>query len=110
MTAKAKEIIINLIERVDVCECERFDSAVGRNIIEADLKEIYENLETEIGFLDSMTIESYEGEIEELEARIEDLEEQVRELASRNEDLADENCKLREIFTNISEAVNSTWS
>ena len=67
------------------------------------MKAQWETLETQIGFLDAMTIEEYEEEIES-------LEEQVGELASRNEELSDEVCGLRQVLTNVSEALSQTWN
>ena len=102
MTTEVKEIIVDLMTCLWVRESEYFETAGDRNVFEAELRKIYETLETQIGFLDSKLIEDYEEEITE-------LEEEIGELASRNEDLAEENCNLRQILTNVSETVNVTW-
>lgn len=102
MTTEVKEIIVDLMTCLWTRESEYFETAGDRNAFEAELRKMYETLETQIGFLDAKLIEDYEEEIEA-------LEEENGELASRNEDLAEENCNLRQILQNVSEAVNATW-
>ena len=103
MNNEVKEIIIDLITRAWQAEKEYYINAGERNVREAELADIYYELDEKIGALEQKTLGEYEEEIEE-------LEEENGELISRNADLAEENCKLREILTNVSEAVNVTWS
>lgn len=103
MNIEIKEIIVGLISRVYDLESEHFKTVADRNICEAELKEMYEDIESLMGAADAQIVE-------ELAEEIESLEEQVGELANRNEDLVEENYNLRRILTNVSEAINVTWN
>ena len=107
MNNEVKEIIIDLMTELYVAKGYTDISLVQfvgeRNAFEARMKDTYDKLDALIGACDQATEEDYEEEIES-------LEEQVGELASRNEDLSDENFRLRQILTNVSEAVNVTWN
>lgn len=101
---KVKNIVKNLMEQL--YDAKGFNNLnynpLERNIFEAEMKNIWEEFDSHVIL--------YTDEREEYEEQIEDLEEQVGELASRNENLIDENFNLRQILTNVSEAVNVTWS
>ena len=103
-----KEQVVNIVKDLmeQLYEAKGFNdlkcNPLERNLFEAEMQKIWDEF-------DSHTM-LYTDEREEYEDEIEDLEEQVGELASRNEDLSDENFRLRQILTNISEAVNVTWN
>lgn len=106
MNQQIKDILTEWL--YEIYKAKGFDNIAERdaaafNIWEAEVKAQWETLETQIGFLDAMTIEEYEEEIDS-------LEEQVGELASRNEELADEVCGLTQILKNVNEALNQTWN
>ena len=76
-------------------EKEYYLNAGERNIREAELTDIYYELEEKISALDQKTLGEYEKDMEEL--------------VDKNYKLAQENHKLREILSAVSEAVNDTW-
>lgn len=122
---KVKSIIKDLMQQL--YEAKGFDnlncSPLERNIFEAEMKDLWENVETH-SILYTDEREEYEEEIESLKANIDDLKDyndHIRErnkmlesdnadLIDRNYDLSQENDKLREILSVVSKAVNDTWS
>ena len=100
---KVKSIIKDLMQQLyaakgfDNLDCNPLE----RNIFEAEMKELWEDVEAHtILYTDER--EEYEEEIESLKADIDDL-------INRNYDLKQENDKLWEKLKNISKAVNDTW-
>ena len=122
---KVKEIVKDLMERLyaekgfNSLNCNPLE----RNIFEAEMKELWEDIETHtILYTDER--EEYEEEIESLKADIDDLKdynddlhERIRmleddktDLIDRNYDLKQENEKLWDKLKEISKVVNDTWS
>jgi predicted nuclease with TOPRIM domain len=115
---KVKSIIKALMQQL--YEAKGFDNlncnSLERNIFEAEMKELWEDVEAHVTL--------YTDEREEYEEEIEDLKDQIEALKERNEmlendntdlidtnyDLKEENDKLKEILHNVSEAVNVTWN
>lgn len=110
MNNEVKEIIIDLITRVWRTEKEYYINAGERNLREAELTDIYYELEEKIGALDQKTLGEYEEDIEELEEELEYARGQVDELADKNCELKEENDKLWDRIKEISKVVNDTWS
>lgn len=121
---KVKSIIKNLMQQL--YEAKGFDNLdcnlLERNIFEAEMKELWEEVETHtVLYTDER--EEYEEEIEDLKANIDDLKDyndHIRErnemlendntnLIDRNYDLNEENNKLKERLSMISKVVNDTW-
>ena len=121
---KVKSIIKDLMQRL--YEAKGFDNLhcnpLEHNIFEAEMKELWEDVETH-SVLYTDEREEYEEEIESLKADIDDLKDyndHIRErnemlesdnadLIDRNYDLKLENEKLWERLKNISKVVNDTW-
>jgi FtsZ-binding cell division protein ZapB len=117
------DIIKQLIERCYKYESQFFETAADRNICEAELRDIYDTVDSVMSDLDLTEREEFEEEIENLEADIDDLKdyndglrEEIQilqndnaDLIDRNYDLKQENDKLREILNTVSKAVNDTW-
>ena len=86
-------------------EAKGFDNLdcnpLERNIFEAEMKELWEDVEAH-------TI-LYTDEREEYEEEIESLKADINDLIDRNYDLKQENDKLWEKLKSISKAVNDTW-
>ena len=110
MTTEVKEIIIDLITRVWNTEKEYYLNAGERNMREAELTDIYYELEEKIGALEQKTLGEYEQDIEELEEELEYARGQVEDLADKNCELKEENEKLWERLKEISKVVNDTWN
>ena len=122
---KVKSIIKDLMQQL--YKAKGFDNLncnpLERNIFEAEMKELWEDVEAH-SILYTDEREEYEEEIESLKADIDDLKDyndHIRErnemlesdntdLRDRNWDLKQENDKLWERLKNISEGVNDTWS
>ena len=122
---KVKSIIKDLMQQL--YKAKGFDnlncSPLERNIFEAEMKDLWEDVEAH-SILYTDEREEYEEEIESLKADIDDLKDyndHIRErnemlesdntdLIDRNYDLSQENNKLREILSVVSKAVNDTWS
>lgn len=122
---KIKSIIKDLMQRL--YEAKGFNdlhcNPLERNIFEAEMKELWEDVEAH-SVLYTDEREEYEEEIESLKADIDDLKDYndgLREkiqmldndnadLIDRNYDLKQENDKLWEGLKNISKVVNDTWS
>lgn len=121
---KVKSIIKDLMQQL--YEAKGFDNLdcnpLERNIFEAEMKELWEDVETHT-MLYTDEREEYEEEIENLKADIDDLKDHndgLREeiqilqndnadLIDRNYDLNQENNKLWERLKEISKVVNDTW-
>ena len=121
---KIKSIIKDLMQRL--YEAKGFDNLhcnpLERNIFEAEMKELWEDVEAH-SVLYTDEREEYEEEIESLKADIDDLKdyndglrEKIQMLDYDNEDLIDrnyvlniENDKLKERLGMISKVVNDTW-
>ena len=118
------EITKQLIKRCYKYESQFFETVADRNICEAELKDIYDTVDSIMSDLGLTEREEFEEEIENLEADIDDLKDYndgLREkiqilqadntdLINKNYDLKQENNKLWERLKNISKAVNDTWS
>lgn len=121
---KVKSIIKDLMEQL--YKAKGFDNLdcnpLERNIFEAEMKDLWEDVEAHI-ILYTDEREEYEEEIESLKADIDDLkdyndglrekiqmlENDNADLIDRNYDLKQKNDKLREILSTVSKAVNDTW-
>ena len=121
---KVKNIIKDLMQQL--YEAKGFDNLhcnpLERNIFEAEMKELWEDVEAHT-MLYTDEREEYEEEIENLKADIDDLKDyndHIRErnemlesdnadLIDRNYDLNAENDKLKERLGMISKVVNDTW-
>ena len=110
MNNEVKEIIIDLITRVWNTEKEYYLNAGEHNMREAELTDIYYDLEEKIGALDQKTLGEYEEDIEELEEELEYARGQVEELTDKNCELREENEKLWDRLKEISKVVNDTWN
>jgi uncharacterized coiled-coil DUF342 family protein len=121
---KVKDIIKDLMEQLYKAKgLDSFDcNPLERNMFEAEMKELWEDVETH-SVLYTDEREEYEEEIESLKADIDDLKDyndDLREkiqmlendntdLIDRNYELKEENDKLWERLKNISKVVNDTW-
>ena len=121
---KVKSIIKDLMEQL--YKANGFDNLncnpLERNIFEAEMKDLWEEVETH-SILYTDERDEYEEEIESLKADIDDLKDyndHIRErnemlendntdLIDRNYDLKQENDKLKERLDMISKVVNDTW-
>ena len=109
MNNEVKEIIKDLITRVWNTEKEYYLNAGERNMREAELTDIYYELEEKIGALDDKTVKDYEEDMKELEEELEYTRGQVEDLADKNCELREENEKLWERLKDIGKVVNDTW-
>ena len=114
---KVKSIIKDLMEQL--YEAKGFNNLdcnpLERNIFDAEMKELWEDIETHVAFCTDER-EEYEEEIEDLKDQIEALKERNEmlendntDLIDRNYDLNEENEKLKERLSMISKVVNDTW-
>ena len=110
------EITKQLIERCYKYESQFFETTVDRNICEAELRNIYDTVDSVMSDLDFTEREQFEEEIGDLEDKLEALKERNEMLENDNTDLIDrnyelneENDKLWERLKNISKVVNDTW-
>jgi hypothetical protein len=69
------DIIKQLIERCYKYESQFFETAADRNICEAELRDIYDTVDSVMSDLDLTEREEFEEEIENLEADIDDLKD-----------------------------------
>lgn len=122
---KVKNIIKDLMHQL--YKAKGFDNLdcnpLERNIFEAEMKELWEDVEVH-SILYTDEREEYEEEIENLKADIDDLkdyndglkerilqlDEKNTELATQNYDLACEKKKLWDKLQEVSKVVNDTWS
>ena len=110
MNKEIKEIIIDLIERYYAVKSASFATAGERNAFEAEMIDIYNDLDYKIGALEQKTLEAYEEEIEDLEENLKIVENDNADLIDRNYALAQENMRLWQRINDISKVVNDTWS
>ena len=114
---KVKSIIKDLMEQL--YDAKGFNdlhcNPLERNIFEAEMKELWENVEAHITLYTDER-EEYEEEIEDLKDQLEAVKERNEMLESdnadlidRNYDLNEENDKLKERLSMISKVVNDTW-
>lgn len=114
---KVKSIIKDLMQRL--YEAKGFDNLhcnpLERNIFEAEMKELWEDVDAHI-MLGHDEREEYEEKIETLNDQLdvliernEMLESDNTDLIDRNYDLNEENDKLKERLGMISKVVNDTW-
>ena len=108
---KVKSIIKDLMEQL--YKAKGFNdlhcNPLERNIFEAEMKELWENVEAHI-VLGHDEREEYEEKIEDLEDRLSYAEGKADELADRNCELCEENEKLWDRLKEISKVVNDTWN
>lgn len=104
------EITKQLIERCYKYESQFFETTADRNICEAELKDIYDTVDSTMSDLDLTEREEFEEEIEALEEELEYARGQVEELADKNCKLREENEKLWDRLKEISKVVNDTWN
>ena len=122
---KVKSIIKDLMEQL--YEAKGFNdlhcNPLERNIFEAEMKELWEDVEAH-SILYTDEREEYEEEIESLKADIDDLkdynddlrekiqmlESDSADLIDRNYELAPENMRLWQRISDISKVVNDTWN
>lgn len=107
---KIKSIIKDLMEQL--YEAKGFDdlrcNPLERNIFEAEMKALWEDIEPHI-MLHTDEREEYEEEIENLREENQILQNDKVDLIDRNYNLNEENNKLREILSIVSQAVNGPW-
>jgi predicted nuclease with TOPRIM domain len=114
---KVESIIKDLIQQL--YEAKGFNNldcnSLERNIFEAEMKELWEEVEAHT-MLYTDEREEYEEEIEDLKEQLETLkvrnemlENDNTDLIDRNYDLNEENDKLKERLGMISKVVNDTW-
>ena len=104
------EITKQLIERCYKYESQFFETAVDRNICEAELMDIYDTVDSVMSDLDLTEREEFEEEIEALEEELDYARGQIVDLADRNCELREENEKLWDRLKEISKVVNDTWN
>lgn len=111
------EITKQLIERCYKYESQFFEITADRNICEAELKDIYDTVDSVMSDLNLTEREEFEEEIESLEDQLEALKERNEMLENDNADLIDRNWDLNEEkerywkrLQKISKVVNDTWS
>ena len=124
---KKDEFILGQVQEL-MCELwqvkyiDQPSNAVERNIFEADMKKMWDDIEealeamVEIGEVNDSLAEmeddicKLEVDCDGLQERILQLEEKNTELATQNYDLACEKKKLWDKLQEISKVVNDTWS
>ena len=115
---KVKSIIKDLMEQL--YNAKGFNdlrcNPLERNIFEAEMKELWEDVEAHVALYTDER-EEYEEEIEDLKDQLEAfkernemLESDNADLIDRNYDLREENDKLKDRLSMISKVVNDTWS
>ena len=111
MNNEVKEIIVDLLERLykeHFLNMPPHDHiALERNMFEAELKEIYDNLDAKIGACDQVTVEEFEEEIESLEETIKEQKEEYDALMVKYEDLEEDYKDLEKTLDKVKEAI---WS
>lgn len=101
------EITKQLIERCYKYESQFFESAADRNICEAELKDIYNTVDSTVSDLDLTEREEFEEEIEALEDTIKEQKEEYDALMVKYEDLAEDYKDLERTLDKVKEAI---WS
>ena len=101
------EITKQLIERCYKYESQFFETAADRNICEAELKDIYDTVDSIMSDLDLTEREEFEEEIEALEDTIKEQKEEYDALMVKYEDLEEDYKDLEKILDKVKEAI---WS
>lgn len=101
------EITKQLIERCYKDESQFFETAADRNICEAELKDIYDTVDSIMSDLDLTEREEFEEEIEALEDIIKEQKEEYDALIVKYEDLEEDYKDLEKTLDKAKEAI---WS
>ena len=101
------EITKQLIERCYKYESQFFETAADRNICEAELKDIYDTVDSIMSDLDLTEREEFEEEIEALEDTIKEQKEEYDALMIKYEDLEEDYKDLEKTLDKVKEAI---WS
>lgn len=101
------EITKQLIERCYKYESQFFETALDRNICEAELKDIYDTVDSTMSDLDLTEREEFEEEIEALEDTIKEQKEEYDTLMVKYEDLEEDYKDLEKTLDKVKEAI---WS
>jgi chromosome segregation ATPase len=105
---KVKNIIKDLMQQL--YEAKGFDNldcnSLGRNIFEAEMKELWEDAETHT-MLYTDEREEYEEEIEDLKDQLEDAKDEYDALMVKYEDLEEDYKDLEKTLDKVKEAI---WS
>lgn len=101
------EITKQLIERCYKYESQFFETAADRNICEAELRDIYDTVDSVMSDLDFTEREEFEEEIETLEETIKEQKEEYDALMVKYEDLEEDYKDLEKTLDKIKEAI---WS
>jgi len=101
------EITKQLIERCYKYESQFFETAADRNICEAELKDIYDTVDSTVSDLDLTEREEFEEEIEALEDTIKEQKEEYDTLMVKYEDLEEDYKDLEKTLDKVKEAI---WS
>ena len=101
------EITKQLIERCYKDESQFFETAADRNICEAELKDIYDTVDSIMSDLDLTEREEFEEEIEALEDIIKEQKEEYDALIVKYEDLEEDYKDLEKTLDKVKEAI---WS
>lgn len=101
------EITKQLIERCYKYESQFFETTVDRNICEAELRDIYNTVDSVMSDLDLAEREEFEEEIEALEDQVEYYKGEHDALMVKYEDLAEDYKDLEKTLDKVKEAI---WS
>ena len=101
------EITKQLIERCYKYESQFFETTADRNICEAELKDIYDTVNSVMSDLDLTEREEFEEEIEALEDTIKEQKEEYDALMIKYEDLEEDYKDLEKTLYKVKEAI---WS
>ena len=101
------EITKQLIERCYKYESQFFEGAADRNICEAELRDIYDTVDSAMSDLDLTEREEFEEEIEALEDTIKEQKEEYDALMVKYEDLEEDYKDLEKTLDKVKEAI---WS
>ena len=101
------EITKQLIERCYKYESQFFETATDRNICEAELRDIYDTVDSTMSDLDLTEREEFEEEIEALEDTIKEQKEEYDALMIKYEDLEEDYKDLEKTLDKVKEAI---WS
>ena len=101
------EITKQLIKRCYKYESQFFETTADRNICEAELKDIYDTVDSTMSDLDLTEREEFEEEIEALEDTIKEQKEEYDALMVKYEDLEEDYKDLEKTLDKVKEAI---WS
>ena len=101
------EITKQLIERCYKYESQFFETIADRNICEAELRDIYDTVDSTMSDLDLTEREEFEEEIEALEDTIKEQKEEYDALMVKYEDLEEDYKDLKKTLDKVKEAI---WS